>query len=132
MSDDSLETRKLDPGNVAVVTAVALGVAGLAFVTYQLIDILLVLFLGVVVAAALQPWHVQLAHLGIPKGAAVLLIYVLFLAVISLIGLLVGPVLVEQGEAVGHSVQALKLSPHEQLVAAFGFFTLKPPSSESK
>lgn len=23
---------------------------------------------------------------------------------------------------------ALKLSPHEQLVAAFGFFTLKPPS----
>ena len=25
--------------------------------------------------------------------------------------------------------QALKLSPHEQLVAAFGFFTLNPPSS---
>jgi hypothetical protein len=24
---------------------------------------------------------------------------------------------------------ALKLSPQEQLVAAFGFFTLKPPSS---
>ena len=38
MSDNSSETRKLDPGNVAVVTAVALGVAGLAFVTYQLID----------------------------------------------------------------------------------------------
>src|SRR4029450_7387576 len=99
MSDNSLETRKLDPGNVAMVTAVALGVAGLAFVAYQLIDILLVLFLGIVVAAALQPWHVKLAHLGIPKGAAVLLIYVLFLAVISLLGLLVGPVLVEQGSA---------------------------------
>src|SRR2546426_10747067 len=26
---------------------------------------------------------------------------------------------------------ALKLSPHEQLVAAFGFFPLKPPSSAS-
>ena len=119
MSDDSSETRKLDPGNVAVVTAVALGVAGLAFVTYQLIDILLVLFLGVVVAAALQPWHVQLAHLGIPKGAAVLLIYVLFLAVISLIGLLVGPVLVEQGSAFAagfpelyaNAVAALRASP---------------------
>jgi len=32
---------------------------------------------------------------------------------------------VEQGEGVGH---ALKLSPHEQLVAALGFVTLKPPS----
>lgn len=27
---------------------------------------------------------------------------------------------------------ALKLSPHEQLVAAFGFFTLNPPSSVSR
>ena len=33
---------------------------------------------------------------------------------------------VEQGEKVGH---AEKLSPQEQLVAALGFFTLKPPSS---
>jgi len=28
----------------------------------------------------------------------------------------------------GFAVQALKLSPQEQLVAALGFFTLKPPS----
>ena len=119
MSDNSLETRKLDPGNVAVVTAVALGVVGLAFVAYQLIDILLVLFLGIVVAAALQPWHVKLAHLGIPKGAAVLFIYVLFLAAISLIGLFVGPVLVEQGSAFAagfpelyaNAVAALQASP---------------------
>ena len=119
MSDSTSETRKLDLGNAAALMALALGMAGLAFVTYQLIDILLVLFLGVVVAAALQPWHVKLAHLGIPKGAAVLLIYVLFLAVISLIGLLVGPVLVEQGSAFAagfpelytNAVTALRASP---------------------
>ena len=36
---------------------------------------------------------------------------------------------VKQGELVGHAV---KLSPQEQLVAAFGLVTLKPPSvSES-
>lgn len=29
-------------------------------------------------------------------------------------------------------VQALKLSPQEQLVAALGFFTLNPPSSASR
>src|SRR5690606_33159676 len=34
--------------------------------------------------------------------------------------------LVQQREIIGH--QALKLSPQEQLVAALGFFTLKPPS----
>jgi len=33
---------------------------------------------------------------------------------------------IEQTEIIRHAV---KLSPQEQLVAAFGFFTLKPPSS---
>src|SRR5690349_14115787 len=119
MSDNSLETRKLDPGNVAVVTAVALGVVGLAFVAYQLIDILLVLFLRIVVAAAFPPLQVKPAHLGLPKGAALLFIYVLFLAAISLIGLFVGPVLVEQGSAFAagfpelyaNAVAALQASP---------------------
>ena len=30
-----------------------------------------------------------------------------------------------------HPLYALKLSPHEQLVAAFGFLTLKPPSCKA-
>lgn len=119
MSDGPSEIRKLDLGNAAALIALALGMAGLAYVTYQLIDILLILFLGVVVAAALQPCHVKLAHLGIPKGAAVLFIYVLFLAAISLIGLLVGPVLVEQSSAFAagfpelytNAVTALRASP---------------------
>ena len=36
--------------------------------------------------------------------------------------------LIEKREVIGHGAQALKLSPQEQLVAAFGFFTLNPPS----
>lgn len=39
---------------------------------------------------------------------------------------------VKEGEVVGHflldTAQALKLSPHEQVVAALGLCTLKPPS----
>ena len=35
------------------------------------------------------------------------------------------PRLAQRGEMIRH---ALKLSPQEQVVAAFGFFTLKPPS----
>src|ERR1044071_5842252 len=37
---------------------------------------------------------------------------------------------VENSKIVRH--YALKLSPHEQLVAAFGFCTLKPPCNESR
>src|SRR5687768_6377296 len=36
--------------------------------------------------------------------------------------------LIEKREVIGHEAQALKLSPQEQVVAAFGFFTLNPPS----
>lgn len=92
MSDATAANPTFSFSRAAAVIALTIGMAALAFVIYQLIDILLVLFLGIVVAAALQPWHVKLAGLGIPKGAAVLLIYVLFLAAISLIALFVGPV----------------------------------------
>ncbi len=119
MSDAASENSTFGLGRTAAVIALAIGMAALAFVTYQLIDILLILFLGVVVAAALQPWHVKLARLGIPTGAAVLLIYVLFLAAISLIGLFIGPVLVEQGSAFAagfpelyeNAIAALQASP---------------------
>ena len=99
MSDATAENPTFSFGRAAAVIALIIGMAALAFVIYQLINIFLVLFLGIVVAAALQPWHVKLAGLGIPKGVAVLLIYVLFLVAISLIGLFIGPVLVEQGSA---------------------------------
>jgi len=119
MSNATSEKPTVSLGQAAAVIALAIGLVGLAFVSYLLINILLVLFLGIVVAAALQPWHVKLAHWGIPKGAAVLLIYVLFLAAISLLGLLVGPVLIEQSSALAagfpgqyaNAVAALQASP---------------------
>jgi len=55
-----------------------------------------VFFLGLVVAAALQPGHVRLCGLGVPKGLAVLLIYLFFILGIALVVLFIGPVLIEQ------------------------------------
>ena len=74
----------------------AIGLIGVAALLYFLLDILLIFFLGIVVAAALQPAHLWLAEWGVPKGLAVLLIYFVFLLVIALIALFVGPVLFEQ------------------------------------
>ena len=86
----------IDLRRIAAATAVVLGIVGLAVLVYFLIDILLLLFLGVVVAAALAPWHVKLCRWGVPKGLAVLLIYLLFLVGLVSVALLVGPVVVEQ------------------------------------
>ena len=93
-SEPSLHRRGL--GYATAVIAVAIGLIGVAALLYFLLDILLIFFLGIVVAAALQPAHLWLAEWGVPKGLAVLLIYFVFLLVIALIALFVGPVLFEQ------------------------------------
>ena len=53
MSDNTSEIRKLALGNAAALTALALGMVGVAALLYSLIDLLVVFFLGIVVAAAL-------------------------------------------------------------------------------
>jgi predicted PurR-regulated permease PerM len=69
---------------------------GGALLLYYLLDLLLILFLGIVVATALQPAHVRLSRWGVPKGLAVLLIYFFFLLIIAMFCLFVGPILFEE------------------------------------
>ena len=64
MNEGPSETRKLDLGNAAALTVLIVGIVGAVFLLYSLIDIVILLFLGIVVAAALQPWHVRLCQLG--------------------------------------------------------------------
>ena len=96
MNKGAPSTAHYDLHHAAAVIALAIGMAITAALVYYLIDIFLVFFLGIVVAAALQPGHLWLARWGIPKGFAVLLFYCLFLLVASAIVLLVAPALFEQ------------------------------------
>lgn len=96
MNKGAPNTVHYDLHHAAAVIALAIGMVITAALAYYLIDILLVLFLGIVVAAALQPGHLWLARWGVPKGLAVLLFYCLFLLVASAIVLLVVPALFEQ------------------------------------
>ena len=96
MSDGDNGAGTIDLRRVAAATAVAIGTVAIAALVYLLLDILLLLFLGIVVAAALQPWHVVLCRWGVPKGLAVLLIYLFLLTGLVLMALVVGPVLIEQ------------------------------------
>src|SRR5262249_57653495 len=70
-------------------------VAG-AGLLYQLLDVVLLVFLGVTLAAALQPLHTRLCDLGVPRGLAVLLIYLLFAALLAGLGVLAVPALIDE------------------------------------
>lgn len=96
MSNDPAETRKLDLRNAAAVTLLVVGIGAAVLLLYYLIDIVILLFLGIVVAAALQPWYLRLCELGVSRGTAVLLIYLLFATVMGLVGFLVVPVVIEE------------------------------------
>src|SRR5438445_9779214 len=119
MNEASTNTAKGDLGYAAVIIALAIGVVAAAALLYHLVDILLVLFLGIVVAAALQPAHLRLSRWGVPKGLAVLLIYLLFIASIAVVAVFVGPALLEQvnsfitsiPEHYAHFVGQLRTSP---------------------
>jgi predicted PurR-regulated permease PerM len=80
----------------ALAAAVIIGMGTLAILLYQLIDVLLMVFVGILIAATLQPWHVKLCGWGVPKAVAVLMIYVAFLTGLASIALLIGPQLVDQ------------------------------------
>jgi len=96
MSEGANRPDTIDLRQIAAATAIVIGMVATAAIAYLLLDILLLLFLGIVVAAALRPWHVVLCRWGVPKGLAVLLIYLFLLIGLVLIALVVGPVLMEQ------------------------------------
>jgi len=96
MNDGPDSAPGIDLRAVAAATAVVIAMVAASAVAYLLLDILLLLFIGIVVAAALQPWHVVLGRWGVPKGLAVLLIYLLLLIGLVLMALVIGPMLVEQ------------------------------------
>ena len=96
MNEPLPSNRPYDFSSAAALIALALAMFGGALVLYYLLDLLFIFFLGVVVAAALQPTHLWLARWGVPKGLAILSIYFLFLLTIALLGLFVGPALFDQ------------------------------------
>jgi predicted PurR-regulated permease PerM len=96
MSEGSNATHAVGVRPIAAATAVVLGMTAAAAVAYQLLDILLLFFVGIVVAAALQPWHAVLCRRGVPKGLAVLLIYLFLIVALAAMALVVGPMLADR------------------------------------
>ena len=96
MNTSPTDRARPDLGYVAAVITLAIGLVALAALLYVIIDILLVLFLGIIVAATLQPGHQWLARWGVPKALAVLLFYGVFLLATGAIIFFIGPTLYDQ------------------------------------
>jgi len=95
-TNENKNPARFDLRSTAAATAVVIAIVAIAALSYLLIDILLLFFIGVVVAAALQPWHAMLCRWNVPRGVSVLLIYLLLFLALAAIALVVGPVVVEQ------------------------------------
>src|SRR5262249_45927924 len=96
MSDSGRALTALELRRIVLTSAVVIGTAALAFLLYRLIDIFFMVFVGIVIAAAGQPWHVKLCRCGVPKALAVLLIYFVFFSALVSTVLLIGPPLLDQ------------------------------------
>ncbi len=96
MANGERNDRARDLGQVAAATGVVLATVAAAVLLYYLIDILLLLFLGIVVSATLQPWHAKLCRWGVPRGVAVVLIYLLFIVGLVGVTMLIAPVIIQQ------------------------------------
>jgi predicted PurR-regulated permease PerM len=114
-------------GRVAAYVAVALVVAACAWLLYQLLDVVTLVFLGIVLASALQPGHVFLGRFGVPRGPAVLLIYLLAGGVLAGLLVVIVPVVITQimqfvshiPESYAQLVEAMRHHP-SRLVALLG------------
>jgi predicted PurR-regulated permease PerM len=90
---------KIKPGQIALAGLTLLAVIGAALIVLRLLDVLIMAFVALVIAATIRPMKSFLRRRGIPKTLAVMLIYLGILGVIAGLFVLVIPVLIDQGGA---------------------------------
>jgi predicted PurR-regulated permease PerM len=86
----------LTPKRVMINTAAVLFVLGLAWLLIQVRSIIVLLILGILFAAAIEPLVFRLRRRGLTRGQAILTVYVSLLALLALVIYLVVPPLVTQ------------------------------------
>lgn len=90
---------KIRPVQVALAGLTLLAVFGAALLVLRLMDVLIMVFVALVIAATLRPMVAFLQRRRIPKSLAVSLIYLGILGVVTGLFVLVIPALVDQGGA---------------------------------
>lgn len=102
---------QVTPSTVVVVVFTLLAIAGGLFLLWQLSEILQWLVIALFLAVALDPAVSWVTRRGVPRGPAILLVYLLLLLVIGGLSALVLPPLVDQVEGLGSYIVGLMQAP---------------------
>src|SRR5512133_2783033 len=95
---------KIRPAQIALAGLTLLAVFGAVLLVLRLMNVLIMVFVALVIAATIRPMVAFLQRRRIPKALAVSLIYLGILAVLAGLFVLVIPALVNQGGALIRSL----------------------------
>ncbi|MGH9175354.1 MAG: AI-2E family transporter [Vicinamibacterales bacterium] len=87
----------LTPTRVMLYTASVLFVIFLAWLLLQIKSVIIILILGIILAAAIEPFVLRLRRLGLSRGQAIMTVYLGLALTLGGIGYLVIPPLIRQG-----------------------------------
>lgn len=73
-----------------------LAVVVVLWLLYLIRDVVAILFFSIILVSILEPWVLWLNRRKVPKGLAVFLIYIILLAIVSLVVMLIIPPIIEQ------------------------------------
>ena len=104
----------MTPRQTAVNTAVILGVLFVAWTLVQIRGILLLLVLGILFGAAIEPLVHRLRAERLTRGQAILVVYVNIILVLFVVGVLLVPSLVTQGRALFDEVPGIMQNARDQ------------------
>lgn len=121
----------MTPTRVMANTLAVLFVLGMVWLLVQVRSIVLLLILGILLAAAVEPIVYWLRRRGLSRGQAILSIYAAILAVIGLAGYLIVPTLIVQGQALIDDIpgrfteyQQRALASDNKFIRTVGYNTL--------
>jgi predicted PurR-regulated permease PerM len=104
----------LTPTRVMVYTAAVLFVIGLAWLLLQIKSVIIILILGIILAAAIEPFVQRLRRVGWSRGQAVLTVYLGLFLTFGGLGYLVIPPLIRQGMDLNNDIPNILNNLEEQ------------------
>jgi predicted PurR-regulated permease PerM len=111
-------TARMSPFRLMLYTAAVLVVLAFAYLVLQVGSVLVIVILGIILSAAIEPIVYRLRRYGLGRGQAILSIYVVLLLIISAGIYLILPPVIRQGADLVENIPAILSNLREQTEAS--------------
>ncbi|MFL5760743.1 MAG: AI-2E family transporter [Thermomicrobiales bacterium] len=111
-------TPQLTPGRIMIYTASVLFVLAIAWILIHIRAIILLLVLGILFAAAIEPLTFRLRRQGLSRGQAILAVYAGLLVGMGLVLYLIVPTLINQATALVDDIPSILTELRDQAAAS--------------